>query len=208
MIMRQALALVSIVTGAALALVGCGSSPEPAYYAMAPARGVAEPGWAHLIQLRRTALAGYLDRAEIVSRVSSYRLRVASGDSWSEPLGDMVGRLLGEDLADRLPGSIVFTEASPISADPDAVVSLDIQRFDMGDDGVVTLLAEVTVERPPSRSAVGSRRVELHLRPSGSSTSALVGAMSTLLGQLADDVAVYLRGDGQSGKATSVATQR
>jgi len=177
----------------AVLLSACGSSPEPAYYAMAPVHGAPRAGWAHLIQLRRTALAGYLDRAEIVSRVVAYRMRVEGGESWSEPLGDMVGRLLGEDLAERLPGSIVFAEASPISADPDAVVSVDIQRFDRGEDGAVVLLAEITVEKPPSRSAVGSRRVELELRPSGTDTPALVAAMSALLGQLADVVAVYLR---------------
>jgi uncharacterized protein len=188
--MRLALALTLLVT---LTSTGCGSSPEPIYYAMAPARGAPAPGWARLIQLRRPALAGYLDRAEIVSRVVDYRLRIASGESWSEPLGDMIGRLLGEDLAERLPGSIVFAEASPISADPDAIVSVDIQRFDMGEDGAVTLLAEVAVEKPPSRAAIASRRIELRARPPGGGTAGLVAAMSALLGQLADAVSVYLR---------------
>lgn len=173
----------------------CGSSPEPIYYAMAPSHrtGASQPAWARRIELRRPALAGYLDRVEIVSRVVDYRLHVASGESWSEPLGNMIGRVLGEDLADWLPGTIVFTESSPISASPDAVVSVDIQRFDMGEDGVVTLLAELTVERPPSNAALGSRRVELRGRPSTSGTAGLVGAMSSLLGNLADELAVYLR---------------
>jgi uncharacterized protein len=177
----------------ALFLPACGSSPEPVYYAMAAVHGPPRAGWAHLVELRRVALAGYLDRAEIVSRVVAYRMRVAAGESWSEPLGDMVGRLLGEDLSARLPGSIVFTEASPISADPDAIVSVDIQRFDRGEDGAVVLLAEVTVEKPPSHTAIASRRVELSVRPAGTDTPALVGAMSSLLGQLADLVAAYLR---------------
>jgi uncharacterized protein len=176
-------------------LLGCGSSPDPIYYSLAAAPGAHQSGWAHLIELRKPAIAGYLDRAEIVGRVVDYRLRIASGDSWSEPLGDMVGRILGEDLADRLPGSIVFTETSPISADPDAVVSIDIQRFDMGSDGVVTLLAEMTVEKPPKHTAIASRRIELHSRPSGSSTASLVASMSTMLGQLADAVAEVMRAE-------------
>jgi uncharacterized lipoprotein YmbA len=160
---------------------------------MAAARGEPQAGWAHLIQLRRPALAGYLDRAEIVSSVVAYRLHVASGDSWSEPLGDMIGRLLGEDLSERLPGSIIFTETSPISADPDAVVSLDVQRFDMGADDAVVFLAEFTVEKRPSHTALCSRRVELKMRPSDSGTAALVATMSALIGQLADEVALQLR---------------
>jgi uncharacterized lipoprotein YmbA len=190
-----------LMTLATLAALGCGSSPNTIYYAMASTRGAPQAGWPHLIQLRRPALAGYLDRDEIVSRVVAYRLQVASGESWSEPLGDMIGRLVGEDLSERLPGSIVFTEASPISADPDAVVSLDIQRFDVGADGAVVLLAEFTLERPPSHTAFRSRRVELRMRPSDSGTAALVGTMSALLGQLADEVAAELR-SGTSRDAT------
>jgi uncharacterized lipoprotein YmbA len=189
------------MTFAALAAMGCGSSPSAIYYSMASTPGVPQAGWAHLIQLRRPALAGYLDRAEIVSRVVAYRLHVAQGESWSEPLGDMIGRLVGEDLSERLPGSIVFTEASPISADPDAVVSLDIQRFDVGADSTLRLLAEFTLEKPPSHTAFGTRRVELRMRPSDSGTAALVGTMSALLGQLADEVAAELRsGTGSLGR--------
>ncbi len=185
---------VSLVSvGLAVGALACGSSPDPIYYAMAPVRGARQAGWAHMIELRRPALAGYLDRGEIVRRVVDYRLRVSSGESWSEPLGDMIARLVEEDLAERLPGSIVFAEGSPISSDPDAVVSVDISRFDVGDDGQLTLLAEIAVERPPNHTSVGSRRVELQMRPAGRGTEALVGAMSDLLGKLADDISEYLR---------------
>jgi uncharacterized lipoprotein YmbA len=148
--------------------------------------------WAHLIKLRRPAIAGYLDRAEIVSRVSDHRLRVASGDSWGEPLADMTGRVFAEDLAGRLSGSVVFTELSPISAAPDAVVSLDIQRFDVAGDGTLNLRAEVSVERGVDHAVVGVRTVDLSLRPSSGTTTALVAGMSDLVAQLADQVAPYL----------------
>jgi uncharacterized protein len=196
------LATLSAMLFATALACGCGSSPEPVYYAMAPAHGTPRPGWARVIELRRPALAGYLDRAEIVSSVATYRLRLASNEDWSEPLGDMVGRLMGEDLADRLPGSIVYSELSSLASHPDAVVSLDLQRFDRGADGVVSLVAEITVERMPSHVPVGVRRVELRRRPSGSGTGALVAAMSEMLGELADVVAPYLR-EGDTRVATA-----
>jgi uncharacterized lipoprotein YmbA len=168
---------------------------------------MSQVGWAHLVEVRRPALAGYLDRVEIVSGVVGYRLRLASGDSWGEPLSDMVARLLSEDLADRLRGSIVFTETSPISAVPDAVVSVDIQRFDAGEDGTVTLLAEISVESSPNHASIGSRRVELRLRPSGYGTAGLVSAMSNLLGQLADNVAVFLGGPPPGSSASAAAVR-
>lgn len=189
---RSVLSFVAVLGAAA-----CGSSPEPVYYSLSVAQQETRPAsagrsWAHLIKLRRPALPGYLDRAEIVTRVSGFRLRVASGESWSEPLGDMVGRVLADDLSRRLGDVVVFTEASPISSDPDAIVSVDIQRFDIGDDGAMTLRAEIAVERVAGHALVTARHVELHARPSASSTAALAGAMSELLAGLAGEVSSYL----------------
>jgi uncharacterized lipoprotein YmbA len=177
----------------------CGSSPEPIYFAITPASPTHHlardggTGWARLVKLRRPAIAGYLDRTEVVSRLADHRLRVTSGESWSEPLGEMTGRVLAEDLAERVPGSVVFMESSPISADPDAVVSIDIQRFDAGDDGTLTLRVEVAVERARDRSPLMVRTLDLRA-PTGPSTGALVATMSDLVGRLADQVAPYLEG--------------
>jgi len=181
---------------ATLAMSGCGSSPEPIFFTMSPTRGETRTSWARVVEIRKPALAGYLDRSEIVRRVVAFRLRVASGESWSEPLAEMVGRVLGDDLATRLPGSTVFGEAGPISLDPDAVVSLDVQRFDVDEGGSVTLVAQFTIERPPSHSAIRGRRTELQAKLAGADTAALVGAMSNLMGRLADVIAKDLEADG------------
>jgi uncharacterized lipoprotein YmbA len=192
MISLRAATLAAFVGASSAIIAGCGSSPDPIYFALSPVGTVHSPratSWAHLVKIRRPAIAGYLDRAEIVSRVTDHRLRVASGESWSEPLGDMVGRILGEDLSDRLPGSVVFTETSPISADPDAVVSVDIQRFDAGEDGALTLRGAIAVQRGRDQSGAVTRNVNLTTHVTTTGTSTLVNAMSDLLGQLADQVA-------------------
>jgi uncharacterized lipoprotein YmbA len=197
---HRGLAYVAAVLGLSLSVgtSACGSSPDAVYFVLSPVPASHPPeataSWAHLVKVRRPAIAGYLDRAEIVSRVADYRLRVASGESWSEPFGDMIGRVLGEDLGERLRGSIVFSEASPISADPDAVVSVDIQRFDVGDDGDVTLRAEVAIERARDRATASVSNVDLKAHPRAAGTAALARAMSDLIGQLADRVALDLKG--------------
>jgi uncharacterized protein len=195
-----------------LSLGACGSSPEPVYYAMTAVTAARvpppTPTWAHLIKVRRPQLAGYLDRAEVVSGISRFRLRIAGGDSWSEPLGDMTGRILAEDLAERLAGSVVFTETSPITSSPDAVVSLDIQRFDEGDDGALTLRGSVSVERSEGRGVVAVRIVALHARPSDSNTAALVAAMSDIVGRLADQLVPLLETDASVTQPRGDAPQR
>jgi|HubBroStandDraft_2_1064218.scaffolds.fasta_scaffold151898_2 uncharacterized lipoprotein YmbA len=189
---RRAWALA--LASAAISL-GCGSSPEPVYYAMSTTAGPAQPGWARIVKLRQPALAGYLDRAEIVRRVVHYRLRVASGESWGEPLGDMFARILAQDLAQRLPGSSVFTEGSAIATTPDAVVAIDVQRFDVGQDDELTLQAQVDVERGRDDVAVASRSLSLSIPRAGGTTASLVAGMSVLVGRLADPIAQLLRED-------------
>jgi uncharacterized lipoprotein YmbA len=147
-----------------------------------------------VIEIRRPAVAGYLDRPEIVRRIVDYRLGVAANDRWGEPLDAMIGRVLAQDLEQRAPGSSVYTEAGSITAPADAFVEVDLRRFDVSDDGNVTLVAEVAVERAGEHAPVAVRSVSLHEAPAGGSTGALALAMSELLGKLSDQIAAILRG--------------
>lgn len=174
------------------ALAAC-TSPEPAYYTLAAIPGTPRPGGARLIELRRPGLAGYLDRPEIVRTGSAYQLRVAGAERWGEPFGDLVGRILAENLNNRLPGSSVFTAAGGISAEANATVELDVQRFDADASGQVVLLAQVAVSRGRSRANARTMAVRRTVSPTGPSTAELVAAMSRALGQLADEVAPLLR---------------
>jgi len=178
---------------AGLALSAC-TSPEPAYYTLAAVPGVTGARGPKLVEVQRPGLAGYLDRPGIVRADSAYRLSVAGMERWGEPLGDLIGRVLAEDLNQRLPGSSVFTTAGSISADPDATVQLDVQRFDADASGQVVLLAQVAVSRGRSRATAITQTVRQTMRPAGTATADLVAAMSTVLGQLADTVAGTLRG--------------
>ena len=190
--------LVSLASLVALvaASAACGSSADPIYYAMATVPGhdakVAAP---RVVEVRRPGIAGYLDRSDIVGRVADYRLRTKLGERWGEPFGDMIGRVLAADLSMRLPGPSVFREEAALTADVDARVEVDVQRFDAGDDGELVLLAQVAVVRDKPQRVGATRSVTLRARPDGNGTSALVGAMSALLGQLADQVAMMLRQD-------------
>lgn len=180
----------------ALALAGC-ASPEPTFFTLAPrpattTPGTTVPGGPRLVEMRRIGLAGYLDRPEIVRRSTDYRLSVAGTERWGEPLGALVARVLAENLNMRLPGSSVFTASGAISADPDATVELDLQRFDLDVTGEVVLLAQVAVSRGRTRIA-DARTIRLAVTPAGPTTTDLVAAMSTALGQLADQIAAMLR---------------
>lgn len=178
---------------AVLAVWGCASA-DPAIYTLRATPGVPSSGGPNAVKLARPGLAGYLDRPEIVRDSSANRLKLNSGERWGEPLGDMIGRVLALDLAQRLPGTSVFTEAGSISVDPSATVELDVQRFDLDTDGTVVLLAQVAVEQGRSHDPSATRSLRVTARPAGVGTPELVAAESDALGQLADQVSTLLRG--------------
>jgi len=177
----------------ALAVSGC-VSPEPAFYTLAAAPGASQPGAPRLVELRRPSVAGYLDRSEIVrGDTDPYRLDVRAGERWGEPFSAMLGRVLAEDLNQRLPGSTVFTAQGSLSPDPQARIEVDVSRFDLGTSGRVILRAQVAVSRPHGGGVPRARTVQVEATPASTATTALVAAMSQALGHLADAIAAMLR---------------
>lgn len=177
---------------AALLLASC-RSPEPAFFTLAPLPGTPHKGAPALVELRRPGIAGYLDRSEIVRANTPYRLQLNSGERWGEPFGDMVARVLAEDLNTRLPGTSVFTSTGAISADTGAQVEVDLQRFDADASGQVQLLAQIAVTRGRNRAAAKARTIRLAVTPAGSTTADYVAAMSRALADAADQIAALLR---------------
>jgi uncharacterized lipoprotein YmbA len=137
-------------------------------------------------------LAGYLDRSDIVLKQTDYRVDVDSQVRWGEPLADMIGRVLAQDLSQRLPGSSIFSGDGAIGADPDLRVEVDVQRFDAAADGSVTLLADIAIEQGVSHTAAAANSVSLRIDNVQTGPTGLAAAMSELLGQLADQIAASI----------------
>jgi uncharacterized lipoprotein YmbA len=182
-----------------LALGGC-LSPEPRFFTLEPVTGAIVNAPSRIIEVRRPGLAGYLDRSSIVVKDSAYQLNMNSGTRWAEPLGDMIGRVLAQDLSQRLAGSTVYAESGAISATADLRVELDVQRFDRAGDGVVRLQGELAIEDGSFHHRISARPVALEAPAPGTDAASLAAAMSALLGQAADQVAreiASMRTEGQ-----------
>ena len=186
-------------TAIALTLAGgCGSSPPSSFFALSPTSPAAaastQPGPLHTIRIRRPALPGYLDRPEVVNRIAGYRLGVAANDRWGGPLDEMVGRVVAQDLEERVPGVSAYTEDGAISAEADATIEVNVERFEADERGEIWLAADVAIERGLAHSSQGAvtRSVHLTSRSHGETTAAIVAAMSELLGQLSDQIAGML----------------
>jgi uncharacterized lipoprotein YmbA len=171
-----------------VSLAGC-SSPDPTYYTLQPVPGTAISGAPATVEVRRPGLAGYLDRSDIVLKSESYTLSLNAQKQWAEPLGDMIGRVLTQDLSQRLPGKSVFTQSGAITADADMRVEVDIQAFDADGSGDAILTAQVAVERGITHHPLTTQHVSLRAPIAGPGEAAQVAAMSSLLGTLADQLA-------------------
>ena len=172
---------------AALLVASC-ASPNPSLYTLEMLPGPVRRPAVRVIELRSIGLARYLERSQIVRSSENFRLEVLSNEWWGEPLDAMIGRTLERALTQRLPGSTVYLENGAISAEPDARVQVNIERFDQDASGTVRLIAQYAVVRRTSET----RGVTLQVPTHGATTADLVAAMSEAIGQLADRIAAML----------------
>ncbi|MFL5281088.1 MAG: membrane integrity-associated transporter subunit PqiC [Rhodopila sp.] len=175
-----------------VAMLGACSSPDPVIYTIAVQDGPTVSGAPKVIELRDIGLAGYLDRPHIVSSSEGYRLAIMANDTWGEPLGGMIGRVLSVELAQRLPGSNVYSGRGAISLTPDATVEINIQRMDVNASGNLMLLAQAAV-RFKNKSQPLARTFTISKPLADSSTAGEVAAISAALSDMSDGLATMLR---------------
>jgi hypothetical protein len=185
---RRHCALIAI--GALVSLSGC-SSPSPTLYTIAPVAGEQHNVSPKVILLQQIGLERYLERSQIVRSSENYRLDVMSNDWWGEPLGAMLSRVLVDELQQRLPHSVVISEAGAVSAPADSTVTLNVQRLDEDASGTLVLQAQAGI------SAKGAGAPSVHnfrfsVPPSAPGVPGEVAAISTAVGQLADGLAALL----------------
>ncbi len=179
-----------------LALAACGHSPPTRYFSL---DAVPPPG-APLatasmtpVQLGAVRVPAALDRPEIVAQDSAHRLTVRENDRWGAPLGQMMRRALAQDLLARLPGgTFVLPDApAPDGARGIVVTVLDL-RANANTDGRLTLEGSWTLTAGQPARAVTTQAVSLSEPMTGSDSTAIADALSRVLGQLADRIALAL----------------
>jgi uncharacterized lipoprotein YmbA len=174
----------------ALTVASCAST-DPKLYTIAPVQGAAVSGAPKVIALHSVGIARYLQRNQIVRSSDDYRLDVMSNDWWGEPLDAMVARVLTEELSQRLPKSTVYRSSGAVTGSPEATVELEIERFDVGRDGSLLLVAQASVAFK-NRANPDTRSFRFAEPLPSTGAQGQVAAASAALGQVADRVAAML----------------
>jgi uncharacterized protein len=168
------------------------SSPDPTLYTIAPVSGAVLSGAPKVIAMHGVGVAQYLVRSPIVQTSGDYRIVLRPGSWWGEPIDAMLGRVLVQDLSQRLPQSTVYASTGALSgSSPDATIELEVQRLDLDRDGQLLLIAQASVSFK-NRETEDMRSFHILQPPPSVGVEGQIAATSAALGQVADGIAGML----------------
>ena len=189
-----------VLLGAVLAvLIGCGTTAPSRLYTLTSL--TSSGGETHVftnayrlsIEVGPVQLPKYLDRPQIITRLSPNKIQTADFDRWAEPLEDNVLRVLVENLSYLLWDDhiAVFPWAGSTSAN--YRVSVNIIRFDGQLGGDVFLMAGWAIHDIENNSTRLAKRSSLKTPSGHPSYDAMVSSKSRLLTDLSQEIAEGIR---------------
>lgn len=206
--MTLRLLLMTVCAGLVL-LAGCSSAPATRFYTLAavaevppasakgPAPHASRPVTLVITDLR---LPQYLDRPQIVTHGSDHRLRMAENQQWGGNLRDEMTRVLAENMGRQLPGDRVLAAPTHLALQPDYRIEVDVRRFEREANNSVRLAARWWITGGSDRALLASPEASFTSAPVGEDDyEALVGAMSTVFGDLARAIADSIRARAAGG---------
>ena len=157
------------LAAALCALAGCATGPESRYYVFEPTgalRSMAArdaKASACTIQLAPVQVPAYLDRPQIVTRLSATEIRADQFNRWGNPIAVSAAEMIGATIGEVLPDAYVDLRPDPARHHDDYEVQIDLLRLDGLLAGSVELLAEWRVLRPGRTNAVVAQRLSRHI---------------------------------------------
>jgi hypothetical protein len=185
----RALAAVAVLTLSAC--LGPRSDASAFFVLSSPVPAAEDAPVAVSIGLGPVMLPGYLDRPQIVTRISDNEIALAEADRWAEPLADNLVRTLEENLAKLLPGSSYVGYPWYAADAPAYAVALEVRRFEADTSGAVLLDATWRLSR--GDALVDGRATRTEDQATGSDRAAAVAAHSRALAELSREIAAAVR---------------
>ena len=188
---------------ACLDLLGCASlSPKPdpsRFFTLTPLpQAVQTPptnasGGQISLGIGPVKFPGYLDRDELVNRVSQNRFAIAENDRWAESLADNFTRVLVQNLAALLGTDRIILYPWLGNQKPAYRVEIEVLRFEPDASHNAQLFARWTVRDAGEKIPPTVRESRLTRPLNGSSTEESVAALSAALGELSQEIAAAVR---------------
>ena len=175
-------------------LAGCHSLPPLHYYALdavTPGAAAVPPGYPNPLHIRHLSVPHEMDHLGLTHHVGRSQLAISDTEQWSAPLTDLIQGTLTRDLGARLGfDHVIAPDALPGAAANVAAVDLDFVTLSADEACAIEAQVNWTLSIPGSAPRHGT----LHLMASaGACPEDLPRALSTVLGDLAEQLAVQFR---------------
>jgi len=184
---RPGLALAS----ATLLLWGCGTFPLPKVYILGdqgrPTTGVKDEADLPHLELKTVTVPDYLDTTDLVRRSSSNEVIASPTGRWAERVSLGITRALASDLAARLPNVVIESRGA---YEPARRLLVDVERFEIGEDGRCTLTARWRITTADDKVASNSEQGTFIVDAASMTDAAATSAMTLAIDQLAARIAL------------------
>ena len=179
--------------------LGCATSPPTHFYLLSPLpaadseTGTPQKEDLTVIRVDAVVIPGYLDRHEIVTRVSENEIHLADLNQWGEPMRDGLTNILAVNLSRLLPAGdfAVFPFKSPSPVDYQ--ISVEIIRMDGRLNGEVHLAAQWSILEGNEGDILFTRKTRFKASETPTDYDELVAALSRLVEDLSREIAERLR---------------
>ena len=131
---------------------------------------------------------GYLDRQQLVTRISQNRFAVAENDRWAEPLEENFSRVLSQNLSILLQTDRIVPYPWLRSQQPTYQVQVEVLRFEPNAEQVVELWARWLI-LDDARKTIGLKESYLTQPIKDKSVETSVAAMSQAVSDLSKEIA-------------------
>ncbi len=181
-------------------LGGCGTSAPTRFYVLSPMPASEEGSQVALderclaIGIGPITMPQYLERPQIVTRLSSNEMKLADFDQWAEPLKDNFTRVLAENLSALLCADAMaifpWTGSTPV----DYQVQVEVIRLDGALGGEAVMTARWAIMAEDSRKVLYTRTSSYRAPVAESQDySPFVSTQSRLLEKFSNDVAKAIK---------------
>jgi uncharacterized lipoprotein YmbA len=138
-------------------------------------------------------VAQYLDRPQIVTRVSPNELKIAEFDKWAEPLKDSFSRVLAENISSLLRKAPVAVLPWRGSKPIDYRVEVEVIVLDGSLGGNASLVARWAIFGEDDRKMILSRKSSFSEPVNGQNYEAFVSAQSRAVAGLSYEIAEAIK---------------
>jgi len=187
MMRRPSVALVFM----AAVTAGCLSSPAR-FYTLGAVGNPGSPALTASIMVGPVAVPATVDRPQMVVTTGPNQVSIDEYSRWASPVQDNIARVVAEDLVIILGTPRVTLASSPLGAEVDYRVQIEVRTFESVPGKEAALDAVWTVRRmKDNKTETG--RTSLRESVQGEGFEALAAAHSRALGKMSEGIAAAVR---------------